>query len=88
MLPVFSGTAFGELSVWEDARYAGGHRWLLTAPSQAPTLWREGIVTTEHCAPLSRTGQISVPDYGAGFLFEVWHLIYKHLDILLYLALK
>lgn len=57
VLPVFSGAGFGELSVWVDARCAGGHWWLLAAPSQVPTYhWREGFVTTEHCN-LSPTGQ-------------------------------
>lgn len=58
-VPVFSGTGFGELSVWVDARCACGHQGLLAAPSQVPTYWREGPVTTEHCnlsLPLDNAG--------------------------------
>lgn len=60
MLPIFSGAGFGELSV--DARCAGGHWWLLAAPSQVPTHWREGLVPTEHCnlsLPLDNAGNFS-----------------------------
>lgn len=66
-VPVFSGTGFGELSVWVDARCAYGHQGLLAAPSQVSTYWREGPVITEHCNLfLGKFSllEIAVPDYG------------------------